>query len=392
MTSGWKTERLTDVAELRGRIGWKGLTAKEYTQEGPYFLSVHSLNYGDYANFRHAFHISQQRYDESPEIMLQTDDVLICKDGAGIGKVGIVGPLPGPSTINSSLLLIRAKSNVLPKYLFHLLQSPYFQAIVQSRLEGATTPHLYQRDIATFPVHLPSFEEQRRIVAILDEALDGIRIAFANAEQCRGAAKEIVDSEVRTILDEAARRYPSVELGGVVDILDSRRRPITKSDRLAGPYPYYGATGIQDHVADYLFEEPLVLLGEDGAKWGSGDRSAFAVSGRIWVNNHAHVLRPRRDRLTDSWLIYALNSFDLAPYVTGVTVPKLNQARMREIVLPIPPLARQVELVDRLDRVMEKTEELVRIYDHKLAALAELKQSLLARAFSGELTREPVAA
>ena len=85
----WDTKKLGDIAYLAGRIGWKGLTAKEYKTEGPLFLSVHSLNYGDGVDFRDAFHISQERYDESPEIMLRRNDILICKDGAGIGKTGI---------------------------------------------------------------------------------------------------------------------------------------------------------------------------------------------------------------------------------------------------------------------------------------------------------------
>jgi len=101
--TGWEKRRLGELAELKGRIGCRGLTANEYTNAGPLFLSVHSLNYGDYVDFRDAFHISEERYIESPEIMLQPADVLICKDGAGIGKVGIVGELPDRTTINSSL-------------------------------------------------------------------------------------------------------------------------------------------------------------------------------------------------------------------------------------------------------------------------------------------------
>jgi type I restriction enzyme S subunit len=93
MKSGWQQKQLGELAELKGRIGWRGLTAKEYTKSGPLFLSVHSLNYGDIVDFRDAFHISKERYEESPEIMLRKDDVLICKDGAGTGKVGIVGKL-----------------------------------------------------------------------------------------------------------------------------------------------------------------------------------------------------------------------------------------------------------------------------------------------------------
>lgn len=147
------------------------------------FLSVHSLNYGDYVDYRDAFHISRERYDESPEIMVREDDILICKDGAGIGKLGIVGKLPGETTINSSLLLIRSGKQILPKFLYHCLCSPYFQDIVKSRLEGATTPHLYQRDITGFPVVLPPLPEQQRIVGILDEAFAALATAKALGEQ-----------------------------------------------------------------------------------------------------------------------------------------------------------------------------------------------------------------
>jgi restriction endonuclease S subunit len=156
---------LKEVAELRGRIGWKGLTAKEYVEEGPRFLSVHSLNYGHYVDFKDAVHITQFRYDESPEIMLQENDILICKDGAGIGKLGMVPKLLGPTTINSSMLLIRPGIKVLHEYLYFYLLSPMFQSIVQERLSGSTTPHLYQRDIAELAVVLPSLDNQRELVA-----------------------------------------------------------------------------------------------------------------------------------------------------------------------------------------------------------------------------------
>ena len=183
MKEGWQRKQLGELAELKGRIGWRGLTAKEYTKNGPLFLSVHSLNYGDYVDFRDAFHISEERYAESPEIMLQPNDVLICKDGAGIGKLGIVGELPGRTTINSSLLLIRSGKEILPKFLYRCLSSPYFQQIVNSRLNGATTPHLYQRDITEFPVVVPPLSEQQRIVDILEEAFEGVATAKANAEK-----------------------------------------------------------------------------------------------------------------------------------------------------------------------------------------------------------------
>ena len=149
--------------------------------------------------------------------------------------------------------------------------------------------------------------------------------------------------------DQRSSEYPHVELGEVVDILDSLRRPITKSDRKPGPYPYYGATGILDHVEGFIFDEPLVLVGEDGAKWGAGENSAFPVEGKVWVNNHAHVLRPKRDRLLDRFLIEILNEADLMPFITGVTVPKLNQEKLRSIRIPLPPLEVQKEIVAEIE-------------------------------------------
>lgn len=142
-------------------------------------------------------------------------------------------------------------------------------------------------------------------------------------------------------------------LGDLCDILDSMRKPVTKKDRVAGEIPYYGATGIQDYVAAHLFDEPLVLVGEDGAKWGAGENTAFAVSGKCWVNNHAHVLRPDRKKVVDNWLIYYLNATDLNEYVSGLTVPKLNQGNLRQINIPVPPLPEQRRIVAILDDALE---------------------------------------
>lgn len=142
-------------------------------------------------------------------------------------------------------------------------------------------------------------------------------------------------------------------LGELCNILDNQRKPITKRDRKPGKYPYYGATGIQDYVEGYIFEEPLVLVGEDGAKWASGENTAFAVNGKCWVNNHAHVLRPNRSILNDNWLIYFLVHSDLSEFVSGLTVPKLNQGNLREIPIPLPPLPEQKRIVNILDEAFE---------------------------------------
>lgn len=138
-------------------------------------------------------------------------------------------------------------------------------------------------------------------------------------------------------------------LGEVCEILDNQRIPITKSNRKPGKYPYYGATGIIDYVDGYIFDEPLVLVGEDGAKWESGENTAFAIRGKSWINNHAHVLRPKRSMLTDNWLTYFLVYANLSKFISGMTVPKLTQGNLRKILVPIPPLSVQQKIIRTLD-------------------------------------------
>lgn len=145
-------------------------------------------------------------------------------------------------------------------------------------------------------------------------------------------------------------KYPIVKLGELVDVLDNLRKPITKGDRKSGKYPYYGSTGIVDYIDDYIFDERLVLVGEDGAKWGYGDSTSFIVEGKYWVNNHAHVLRVKKEKIKDTLLTCLLNYQDLSKYITGVTVPKLNQEKLRSIEIPLPPIEVQEEIVRELEQ------------------------------------------
>lgn len=138
------------------------------------------------------------------------------------------------------------------------------------------------------------------------------------------------------------------KLGEVCDILDSQRKPVTKKDRKEGQYPYYGATGIQDYVDSYIFDGKYLLVGEDGAKWGAMDKSAFVVEGKCWVNNHAHILKTH-DSLIDTFAEYYLVFKDLDEYITGAIVRKLTQQALRNIPIPVPPLEEQERIVEELD-------------------------------------------
>ena len=156
------------------------------------------------------------------------------------------------------------------------------------------------------------------------------------------------------------------KLGEVCDILDSQRKPVTKKDRKEGQYPYYGATGIQDYVDSYIFDGRYLLLGEDGAKWGAMDKSAFIIEGKCWVNNHAHILKVH-DCLIDTFAEYYLVFKDLDEYITGAIVRKLTQQALRDIPMLVPPIAEQEKIVAELDclsGIIEKKKQQLKELDN----------------------------
>jgi len=178
--------------------------------------------------------------------------------------------------------------------------------------------------------------------------------------------------------------FPIKRLGAVVEFLDSQRRPVTESDRLAGPYPYYGANGQQGTISDFIFDEPLVLLAEDGGHFGEPERGiAYRISGKTWVNNHAHVLRPKPS-IELAYLCRVLENYDVTPFVTGTTRGKLTKAGASEIVIPLPPLLEQRRIADVLDRA----EALRAKRRAALAELDELTQSIFLDMFGDPVFSE----
>lgn len=178
---------------------------------------------------------------------------------------------------------------------------------------------------------------------------------------------------------------PTVKLWEICDILDKKRKPITQKDRTKWIYPYYWASWILDYVDNYIFDEDLVLIWEDWAKWWALDNSAFKVSWKVWVNNHAHVIRPHREKILDDYLVYYLVSSDLSDYITWTTVPKLNQERLKLIKIPLPPLSEQKKIVEYLDQVFKEVKNLKFQYQSQLDNLEELKKSVLDKAFKWKL-------
>lgn len=178
-------------------------------------------------------------------------------------------------------------------------------------------------------------------------------------------------------------------LKNVSDCLDNFRKPINANERNArlGDVPYYGATGQVGWIDDYLTNEELVLLGEDGAPFlDLLNNKAYLINGKAWVNNHAHILRSKFGTMGNRLLIEYLNSFDFTGFVTGTTRLKLTQASMNKIIIPLVPLAEQQRIVERIESLFAKLDEAKENLQNVLDGFETRKAAILHKAFTGELT------
>ena len=375
MNPKWPVQRLGDLCELVGG-GTPAKDRSDFYGGGIPWATVRDMNVDLLTSTEHS--LTEAGLQSSSSHIVPAGSVVIATR-VGLGKVVI---LAQDTAINQDLrgLVIRDPGIVTDRFIYLWYRSIASQVIAAGT--GATVQGVTLPFVSSLEVPVPPLAEQQRIVAKLDEVM-----VLGDLLQDRAMLERVRSEELRQrmTVELMESSGPLISLGGLCEVLDSKRRPITKKNRVPGPIPYYGATGVVDYVRDFLFDEDLVLLGEDGAKWGPGDKSAFAISGRTWVNNHAHVLRPDREVVRDQWLIEYLNAADLEEYVTGLTVPKLNQAQMRSIPVPVPTLVVQDEVLARLNSVFELSGRLGEISAARRTKAGELRQTVLAAAFRGDL-------
>lgn len=192
------------------------------------------------------------------------------------------------------------------------------------------------------------------------------------------------------LLPELPSHWTVTPVRYAAECLDGRRVPLNVEERSQrrGEFPYWGANGVVDHIDDYLFDEPLVLLGEDGAPFFDKAKNvAFPVDGKIWVNNHIHVLRIGRN-FEPRFVAYCLNAADYGPWVEGSTRDKLTQEKMGSIPLPTPPLDEQSTIADCLDEETSRLRALITAKERLLALLAEKRRALVTQAVTRGLNPE----
>ena len=251
---------------------------------------------------------------------------------------------------------------------------------------GTTFKELSATSLKTVRMPLPSLEEQKRIVAVLDQAFAALDRARALAEANLADAEEFFDSWASDAFRLEGVDWPTGYLPDISENLDRSRVPITKADRKPGNVPYYGASGEVDRVADFIFDQELLLVSEDGANLLARTYPiAFSISGKSWVNNHAHVLRFAHPTDQEYVRLY-LNCIPLDDFVSGMAQPKLNQKALNSIPIPFPPDEERARIVEKAAEISAVSVAAMGIYEAQLTDVAELRQSLLQKAFAGELT------
>ncbi|WP_283446415.1 restriction endonuclease subunit S [Helicobacter pylori] len=283
-----------------------------------------------------------------------------------------------PVFLADSFSVSPKQKTLMPKYLFHYLTTQ--QDAIHATKSTGGIPHVYSKDLQNFLIPIPPLEIQQEIVKILDaftelntelnarkkqyQYYQNMLLDFNDINQNRKDAKEKLAQKpypkrLKTLLHTLAPKGVEFrKLGEVCEILDNRRIPIAKNKRNPGIYPYYGANGIQDYIDSYIFDGDFVLVGEDGSVINKDNTPVVNwASGKIWVNNHAHVLQTKNE-LKLKFLYFYLQTIDVSYYVAG-TPPKINQENLKKITIPIPPLEIQQEIVKILDQFSILTTDLL---------------------------------
>lgn len=303
-------------------------------------------------------------------------------------------------------LVLRSGPQMTPAYLATLLRSrPFIEAVASSTF-GARMPRAEWSFIGALPIPVPSVEEQQAICR---------HLAFADRQidryiTTKGKLIELLEEQKQAIIHQAVTRGmdPNVRLkssgvgsmGEVPDgwqlsrvknefaCLNSRRIPLSGPERgnmTVRRYDYYGASGVIDHVDDFLFDDELVLIAEDGANLVLRNLPlAFVARGKFWVNNHAHVLKPRRGNL--EFLAGLMQSLDYRPWISGAAQPKLTQDRLMGIPIAVPPPQEQdhiVSIISQKTKLLDHCLEMTRL---ELGLWRELRGRLIADVVTGKIT------
>ena len=336
--SGVEYEAIAELITRSEKVRWDDLDQTDelrYIDLGTVDRVTHSINDTETITKENAPSRAQQ--------VVREGDVLFGTTRPMLKRYCIVPADYDGQVASTGFCVLRANTDrILTNFLFHLLGTATFYEYVEANERGASYPAIPDNVVKKFRIPVPPLEVQREIVRVLDKFTQLEAELEARRAQYQHYLRSMVlpDGEIEwTTLGEAALNH------------DRKRRPVTRADRQGGEYPYYGANGVQDYVHDYIFDGTFLLVGEDGSvKNVDGTPILNWAVGKIWVNNHAHVLTAAGKHFNLRYLYHYLATVDVTACVTGGTQPKINQKNLNKIPVPLVPRSYQDEVVSVLDK------------------------------------------
>ncbi len=296
---------------------------------------------------------------------------VLCSCSANLGVCAIT---ERPLITNQTFIgIVPDPYQIDTEYLYYLMCSKASQ--LQMLSSGTTIAYLPRKKFEEYEVCIPPLPEQKKIAEILSGIDEQIMSVKSEIQQARKISTAVTKDLIGTIQDE------SLPLSEVAVNHDSIRVPIKSEERAlrSGPYRYFGASGIIDTIDDFLFDGDYILIGEDGANIIDRNKPlAFKVSGKFWVNNHAHIIQPR-ESCDINFLTYYLESLDYTGIASGSAQPKITRSALDAIQIPIPPL----EVQKKIGAVIESTIDMATTAEKKEKKLIDLKQALSYDLLSG---------
>jgi len=386
LPDGWALTTLENVATW-GSGGTPSRSEPSYYEGDIPWVKTGDL--GPRVLYKASEFISELAVQNSSAKFFPKGSVAIAMYGATIGKTSILGI---DATTNQACGVGNPIEDItFSEFLYYFLNNEKENFIAKGK--GGAQPNISQALIKEHPIPLPPLAEQKVIADKLDTLLAKVDNTRARLERI----PEILKSFRQSVLAAAVSgkligKIPNrdLDLSECVQILNGARKPVSAEVRkhIQGSFPYYGATGIVDYLNDYTHEGRNLLVGEDGANLLSKAKDlAFIVSGRIWVNNHAHVLK-EKDGFSLDFLKISINCLDLSPWVTGTAQPKLTKQSLSKLPVPRFSYDEQTEIVRRVEELFAFADRIEQAAQSAQRRVNNLTQSILAKAFRGELSAD----
>ena len=381
---GWIRAKISDISI-------KGLQRKPATDESFTYVDIGSID-RSLKKVSDPQVISGESAPSRARKVIESGDVLVSLTRPNLNAVALVDQTYHKQIASTGFEVIKPVL-VDSRYIFALVRSKEFVDQISGVVQGALYPAAKSSDVQDFEFPLPPLAEQKVIADKLDTLLAQVENTKARLERIPQILKRFRQSVLAAAVSGRlidAQPESIAQLEELVDTENGARKPVSATIRktIQGTIPYYGATGIVDYLNDYTHEGRYLLVGEDGANLLSKSKDlAFIVEGKMWVNNHAHVLKERPGVNLD-FVKIAINSLDLTPWITGSAQPKLTKKSLCGLPITNFTLDEQTEIVRRVDQLFSHADRIEQQASSALARVNNLTQSILAKAFRGELTEQ----